>query len=362
MIVRSLSFLFLACTALGPIYTIASSPASYNVTPEQISTYQRDGVIIVRGLLEGIELKEAIKAATRVQRSKSLGQRLLYKLSPSYRNLEFQTWRKHRALEKVAFDSAAPTICAKLMGLENTNDGEGSGATAGHFRPLRLLKDAVLGYSPGDKGCGWHVDDRVFWPCEDRNIGKRDAGVNVWITLSPVSAMEGGGLAVAPGSHRVDFAKKAREAIAAMGPASTCLLQKLAPDCHERMEKLKMVHDLEAGDAIIHDRYVFHRAEPFVDPIKSKTAGTKQRVSLRYVPADATFFDNKMNVDRVIKQKGLSTGDPVSKAGEYFPQTWPNRLPEEKRRKAMIDQNPFTLKKIFKMVLAQKKEQKNNKA
>jgi hypothetical protein len=51
----------------------------------------------------------------------------------------------------------------------------------------------------------------------------------------------------------------------------------------------------------------------------------------------------------------------VSKAGEYFPQTWPNRLPEEKRRKAMIDQNPFTLKKIFKMVLAQKKEQKNNK-
>jgi len=314
-------------------------------------------VIVIRGLLEGRELKDAIKAANRVQRSKGLGQRLLYKLSPSYRNLEFQTWRKHRALEKVAFDSAAPTICAKLMGLENTNDGEGSGATAGDFRPLRLLKDAVLGYSAGDKGCGWHVDDRVFWPCEDKNIGKRDAGVNVWITLSPVSAKEGGGLAIAPGSHRVGFAKKAREAIAAMGPATTCFLQKLAPECHEKMERLKVVHDLEAGDAIIHDRYVFHRAEPFVDPIKGKKSGTKQRVSLRYVPADATFVDNKMNVDRVIKQKGLSTGDPISKGGEYFPQTWPNRLPEEKRSKVIADQNPFTLNKILKMIIMQKKKE-----
>lgn len=267
------------------------------------------------------------------------------------------------------FDSAAPTICAKLMGLDgidenaSTNiddkinsDDRGS-EDARVFRPLRLLKDAVLGYSAGDKGCGWHVDDKVFWPCEDRNLGKRDAGANVWITLSRVTAAEGGGLAVAPGSHRLNFAKKARKAIS---PSflKTCLLEQLAPDCHEQMEKIKAVYDLQPGDAIIHDRYIFHRPEAFLDPIKGKKAGTKQRISLRYVPADATFFNNQFTEAVLIEEKGMATGDSVSKGAEYFPQTWPNRLPEERDMKVLSEDNPFTIKSIIKNILSQKATKK----
>lgn len=342
-------------------------PASYNVTPDQIATYKRDGVVVIRGLLEGRELKEAIKAANRIQRSKGLGQRFLYRMNPSYRNLEFQTWRKHRALEKVAFDSAAPTICAKLMGLDG-GDGAASSNNddptysrddgseeARIYRPLRLLKDAVLGYSAGDTGCGWHVDDKVFWPCEDRNLGKRDAGANVWITLSSVTAAEGGGLAVAPGSHRLNFAKKARKAISSSFH-TTCSLERLAPDCHEKMEKIKAVYDLHPGDAIIHDRYIFHRPDAFLDPIRSKKAGTKQRISLRYVPADATFFANTLNTEaRAIEEKGIATGDFVSKGAEYFPQTWPNRLPEERSMKIRVEDNPFSMKTVIKMVVSAQK-------
>jgi len=290
--------------------------------------------------LQGEELKNAIRASKRVHRSRSLTQLIVSRLFPTpYSSLEFQTWRKHKALEKLAFDSAASTISAKLMGLDRENGAE---------RSVRLLKDAVLGYQAGDIGCGWHVDDKYFWPCEDKNIGQRDAGVNVWITLSPVSVKEGGGLAIAKGSHKAAFAKKAREAI--KKPFTTCLLESLAPDLHDKMEKLKTIYDLEPGDAIIHDRYIFHRAHEFADHVEGKKAGVKLRISLRYVSDDAIFFNN--TVDRAIEVKNLSTGDLISKGGEYYPQTWPNSLLEERNKKAMIERPITSLRSLFKFFFA----------
>ena len=133
-----------------------SAPAEFNLTSSQIENYERNGYIIVKGLLQGKELKKAIQAVNKIQRWQPIGQRIFYKFLPAYRNTSFQTWRNHKALEYIAFDSAASTISAKLMGLEV------------EARQLRLLKDAVLGYHAGDQGCGWHVDDKVFWPCQEK--------------------------------------------------------------------------------------------------------------------------------------------------------------------------------------------------
>ena len=349
-----------ATTATSTLSSPSSSSSSaastsYELTREQIQTYRRDGVIVVRGLLQGQELHDAIQAVQKLQRRKSLGQRLLYKLNPLYRNFEFQTWRRDPALEYIAFDSCAPHICARLMGLDKNVDRK-DGCLK---RPLRLLKDAVLGYSVGDKGCGWHVDDKMFWPCEDRNVGQRDAGINVWITLSPISIAEGGGLAVAPTSHRRWFARKARNLIASKGSQTTCALQTLAPKLHDKMEQLKCLYDLQPGDAIIHNRYVFHRAEPFVDEkTKSGSSNTKQRISLRYVPADATYFGSEVSTDIVVQEKGLKTGDAISKGGAYFPQTWPTYLDDERSTKVLEDKNPFTLMKIYKMIRMQQQMKK----
>ena len=354
--------LLLLLTAITTVpLSIVAKPAPYQLSHENLAAYEKDGVIVVRGLLKGKELKDATKAANSLQRSKSLSQRLFYRAIPIYRNLEFQTWRRYRALETVAFDSAAPTICAKLMGLDDDDKSKNKNKNP---RPLRLLRDAVLGFSPGDKGCGWHVDDKMFWPCEDRNIGKRDAGINVWITLSPISASEGGGLAVAPGTNKLKlkFAEKARKAIKSL----TCELATLAPDCHEEMEKLTTVYDLEPGDAIIHDRYIFHKAHPFAESEshanknKKQKRGTKQRISLRYVPADATFYNNGMKNDPGVALKNLETGDAVSKGGEYYPQVWPNSLPDERSCKAKNESRGYmTLQRALSIFLS-KKMQKNS--
>ena len=125
-----------------PFFTATSqntdlSPQPFHLTPDQISTYERDGVVVIKGLLKGDELKNAIKAAKRIKHSATIGQILAYFMFPVYRSIQFQTWRKHKAMEKVAFDSTASTISAKLMGLDKD----------GSARSVRLLKDAFFGLS-----------------------------------------------------------------------------------------------------------------------------------------------------------------------------------------------------------------------
>jgi hypothetical protein len=170
----------------------SNKPANYNLTPQQIIDYQNDGVIVIRKMLQGEVLEDAIKAANKIHRSHSISRRILYKIFPSYRTLSFQTYREHKALKKVAFDSSASTICAKLMGLDDDKEKEGrrggglqhdnnikveydddnhhtgededeSQEKVKNHRSLRLLKDAVMGFSKGDNGCGWHIDGKCYY-------------------------------------------------------------------------------------------------------------------------------------------------------------------------------------------------------
>merc|ERR1711865_194671 len=118
---------------------------------------------------------------------------------------------------------------------------------------------------------------------------------------------EGGGLVVSPGSHDLSgkkkvgrLVKKARLSIASLGSQTTCALAVLDPDFNAALERLKRVYDMQPGDAIIHDRYLFHKPDAFNDEDEAtndndndndkKKIGaisvTKQRISLRYMPSD----------------------------------------------------------------------------
>jgi len=390
--------------SLSRFPSASAVPAPYELTKQQKADFRRDGVIIVRGMLEGETLEGAIQAAHTIQKKQAWSQRLFYKMFPVYSNLHFQTYRKHTALKQVAFDSTAPTIVAKLMGLDKENDNvnvqtipQNSNSNSNKRpRSLRLLKDAILGFGKGDMGCGWHVDDKSFWPCEDshddhkdsplvsnvsnngntnnnnnKGSSRQDAGINVWISLSEVTAKEGGGLAVAPGSHNLTGRgragrafQKARRAIASAGSQTTCALASLEPTCQDHLEKIKRVYDLQPGDAIIHDRYLFHKPDNFKDDYENNTednnddaAVTKQRISLRYMPSDATFFDNRAGIDGAAVHKNLKTGDTLDKAGEYFPQAWPCQLEAEAKVSTREDGQLFgykTLAKIAKAILKSK--------
>ena len=79
-----------------------------------LEQYRRDGVILVKGLLSGAELKAAQAESTRLLEAQK-------PTFPAYRLINFQGWRTSKAFRTVAMDSSAPGIAAQVMGLM---DGE----------------------------------------------------------------------------------------------------------------------------------------------------------------------------------------------------------------------------------------------
>mmetsp|Transcript_4296 Transcript_4296/g.11909 ORF Transcript_4296/g.11909 Transcript_4296/m.11909 type:complete len:244 (+) Transcript_4296:335-1066(+) len=157
---------------------------------------------------------------------------------------------------------------------------------------------------------------RVCPQIEDVSPEQGPVGVNVWITLSPVTAAAGG-LAVANGSATASWHQKCRSAIAgfsANGIPETCDLARLSPECNAYMEDRKLVYDMKPGDALISSRYSFHRG------VAHDEDDAKIRFTLRYEPAGARLA-------------GPFCGTPgvaLEDAGFRFPQVWPRARPTER--------------------------------
>ncbi|KAJ1452735.1 hypothetical protein M885DRAFT_588963 [Pelagophyceae sp. CCMP2097] len=277
------------------------APKANRLSPAQVARFDKDGYIIIKGLVEGRALEQAQRAARE-------GLYRHARRAPQYRALDFGGWR-NKHLRRISLDGAAPEMAAQLMGLRAEE-------------PMRALQDAAFALEAGDTSCGWHVDDKFFWPCRDSAPRDKRAGINVWVTLSPVGTKDGC-LALAPGSHDAPWREKCRRCIAAVPAAGfprTCDLAILSPACAKRCEAAWRTvsgadFDMAPGDAIIHSRYVFHRGLPFSE------GEPKLRYSVRYMPAEAVLVDFR----------GQS-GSKLADKGAKHPQVWPRPLLAERLR------------------------------
>ena len=149
---------FFLMATVNPAVTDKSVDTVINqvLSEEQLRAFERDGVIVVRGLVSGDQLKAAIDEVDLVGRGES-------PFFTSYKNIKFHHWRTSKALKDVAFFSDVPKAASQLIHQQLKKKG-----------PVRLLKDAVLCFAPGGAGCGWHVDDKFFWPAEDESTGVRN--------------------------------------------------------------------------------------------------------------------------------------------------------------------------------------------
>lgn len=103
-----------------------------------LRTSERDGVLLVRGLVNGNALKAIMREIEKVDKGEK-------RLSNHYRS--------SNAIKDVALFSDVPKAAAQLIHKQSKNSEKG---------PIRLLKDVMLS-----------------WPVEDETTG-----VNVWIALS----------------------------------------------------------------------------------------------------------------------------------------------------------------------------------
>jgi len=273
-----------------------------------VQDFERDGFLVVRKLISGEVLRDAQMAGeAETQRQHWLFDGLF---GVYYSKVTFALWQRQLPFARVAFGSAAPSAAAALTG--------------GNM-PLRVLKDSFMSLSQRRMGCGWHVDDKGFWPALDNDT----SGINVWIALSSMRASSGGGLAVVSKSSSYDWFETCRAAITSPDGSKTCDMATLSPECHRHFEQSKVVHDVDPGDAILLSREVFHRAEPFRD---SATSAPLHRYNIRYVPETTALFDIGFGLEAALARgsMGVQHGSKLADAGSYYPRAWPNMLSEER--------------------------------
>lgn len=237
------------------------------LTPQQIETYEKEGVVFVPGLLTQDESTKLVVsgeyAMSRVfQFSKLFGTRL-------YSGLGFDLWRTSPEVASFALQSL-PKVVAPILSYSKNPQNEVE---------FRLLKDAMFQYKAGGEGCGWHVDDVGFWPTEESTDGP-----TIWIALDEIKVVEGGGLALVNRTLFDQISNVTLEFCRQAIKEGTCNMAKLSPECYAKMEASKMEWDMKAGDAIIWNRWTFHRgvaaAVADVDP----DSFVKRRYSVRYTP------------------------------------------------------------------------------
>jgi hypothetical protein len=298
------------------------------LTSQQIEEYHRDGFVFVKRLLseqETIQLRDsAIYASSRLLDVFGLFGKSRYK------KVMFDLWRTSadiaylslRALPKVAAqlmtltDNATASMDELTTQVRSSSSSSSSSFLNGppHTESIRLLRDAFFAYQPPGEGCGWHVDDAGFWPAVEDTTGP-----TFWIALDPLLVREGGGLAVL---NRTLFRQTEpldlTEDICRLAIAgATCDMPEKSPQCHAKMEATKMEFDMQPGDAIIWDRYTFHRGVAGTGLLP--TDAIKQRYSVRYMPRGSKAFGA---VHSSVEQ--LSEFD-----SPYYPQVWPNLLESE---------------------------------
>lgn len=256
------------------------------LTRAQVEEFYTRGVVLVRGLLHGEQLQRML--AVRSDLASQMPS------SETYGTVAFEAWRQHDIFREVALKSPLAAAAEQLTPDAARHDAAG--------KPLRVLRDGFFSLVPGNRGCGWHVDDDFFWPTK-RDADAPGPGVNVWVALDAVEAGAGGGLAYAPGSHRPDFLPH-RAVIRQTGAVpQTCEMRTLSPECHAALEAVKECPALQPGDAVVHTRFLFHRGDPFAEPHGTPVA----RYSVRYVPESCELSGmNFITTDRGLERVMLA--------------------------------------------------------
>ena len=278
------------------------------LTDEEVARYEFDGYLLVRGLLS-VEEALMLRKESELTVSRSFTIFDLFS-STAYGKLAFDLWRTNELIARLSLQALPRTVVAKIMGkpVSSSEVGDLSSEITATVRKIRLLRDAFFQYSSDKTGCGWHVDDAGFWPAEHDT-----GGMTIWIALDEMRVSEGGGLAIVNvNAVSDDFLKECREVLA----KGTCAIEETHPECHKKFEQNKVQWDMNPGDAVLWDRWTFHRGVPAVDP---SSRLNKIRYSVRYIPQEA-------------KAKGFvhySVPEGSEFQSPYYPQVWPSLLAEE---------------------------------
>tara|TARA_B110000263_G_scaffold179843_1_gene157383 strand:- start:102 stop:953 length:852 start_codon:yes stop_codon:yes gene_type:complete len=273
------------------------------ISTEEIDTYHRDGVLLLKGLFDkdwiellnkGLDLNcKSPTERSRIWDKDDEGHTMFY---------DTLAWREIEEYKKFIFDSPAAQICGQLMKVKTVN----------------YFFDAVFVRSPGTKfETPWHQDE-PYWSIEGYDA------CTLWMPLVPVK--EKNCLSFVPGSHRFKSVFNQKNFGEITGhPKDQVDFSKVAdqefPDINANPERFGVVNwEMQPGDCIAFNGRTMHGGSGKLDNesnlrvFTTKWLGDDARIKFRNYGMDPDFSS-------LMIKKGLKSGDLPDT--DMYPQIWP---------------------------------------
>jgi ectoine hydroxylase-related dioxygenase (phytanoyl-CoA dioxygenase family) len=279
------------------------SGPSRNVSQEELSAYQTDGVAVLRNILDFRWIERMRCAIESVLGDPGeLSTEYTPKEKPGRFYIEYFIWRRHHEFRTFVKDSPMPELAAQVMRSKEIS----------LFYDQLFVKEATT-----DEATPWH-QDLSYWPLAGKDI------LSIWVPFDEVTR-DTGGLVYIKGSHR--WGKMFRPVGFSPGSEFDCMYQKVKleelPDINSHIHKYELAHwDVSPGDVIIHHPLAVHCA----GGNRSSTA-RRRALSLRYIGQDVRYdgrpgtFLQSPKLSSRLPPISFNDGDPI--VGELFPRVWP---------------------------------------
>ncbi len=298
MIVRNLTLDFREEVCVPIKFPKPSEPSRW-LTDDEISAYERDGVICARGLLEDSLIDSLRQALEYVITDQNLLARNL-DAGKGFHGDIF-VWKLNDDFRDLALFSGLPQVANQILRAKQVN----------FFYEQFFVKRA---------GCSvetpWH-QDISFWPVEGEAI------VSFWITLDSVTR-ESSGLEFVRGSQNWEQRYKA------VTPSYDAYMMDTdlptAPDFSTLRDDYDVVGwDMEPGDVLIFGPMVCHGSDGNHSNDRDRRA-----LAFRYAGDDVRFAPRHATMP-LLWEHGLAAGDSLG--GSLFPRVLPSVIEEEIARR-----------------------------
>lgn len=235
-----------------------------NLTEKEIETYRRDGVIMIKGLLQDNWLNLMESGVEEARHSASMAGKAMSAKSPGYQ-MDAYLWKRIDAIRDLIYYSPFARWAQQLMG---SNE-------------VRFFYDQMFIKEPGtDAPTPWH-QDLSFWPLEGNEI------CSFWVPMDPVTRANSG-LQYVKGSHRWPNRFKA------VSPDyNSALLEDSTlddvPDINANPDKYESTSwDMEPGDVLIFHPLTLHGSSGNASRDRQRRALALRWLGddIRYAPSD----------------------------------------------------------------------------
>ena len=269
-----------------------------SLTPEELASYERDGVVCLSGLFPEAWIDRMSEAVDRCTANPTLMGNAVSMPNDDFSGDLF-LWKVDDDFRDFIYESPAAHIAQQVLGSRVVR----------HFYDQLFIKPA---------GCHvptpWH-HDVTFWPVdvESRNL------CSMWITFDPVDR-ESSGLEFVKGSHR--WPNRYKAVTPNYDPYMMDSDFEEAPDIDaDRASYDLFCPDMERGDLLLFNAHVLHGSSS-----NYSTDRPRRALSSRWCD-DSVVFENRHATMPLLWDHGLRDGQTLG--GSLFPRVLPGPIESE---------------------------------